>query len=192
MGDDYRRPDEDVRVAQTKQLVLAAARELLLDEGQEAVTPTRLALITGISRSTIYRHWRDPGDIVFEATAASTSELPFTPTGNIRRDLTAFLEQFDRAIHSSQGTLLATQIDRAEQNPDNAATLGEIANARRESIKQLLDDPTGDFSTSHAMLIGPLVFQRFMVRTPVTPNLIQRIVDDYLNHRHSFDPTTRS
>lgn len=36
-------------------------------------TPTRLAELTGISHSTIYRHWNDPLDIAFEATAVDTA-----------------------------------------------------------------------------------------------------------------------
>lgn len=183
MEHSFRRPDEDARVAQTKQLILTAARRLLLDEGQEAVTPTRLTQITGISRSTIYRHWNDPGEIVFEATAVSIDDLPFTPTGDIRHDLTAYLQDLRSVLQSNQATLLATQIDRAEHNADNAATLSEIASARRELIKQLLDDPTDDFSSIHALIVGPLIFQRFMARKPITDDLIDQVVDNYLKVR---------
>jgi len=74
---DYERPAGDPRVAETREVVLTAARRLISDEGQDAVTPTRLMAMTGVSRSTIYRHWADPKAIIFEATASDTTRLPF-------------------------------------------------------------------------------------------------------------------
>lgn len=57
----------DRRVVRTRQRVPVAARDLLADEGQAAVTPTRLSEATGISRSTINRNWPDPAEIALDA-----------------------------------------------------------------------------------------------------------------------------
>lgn len=185
----YQRPSQDARVAQTRQLVLAAARRLLLEEGQDAVTPTRLAAVTGISRSTIYRNWDDPSDIVFEATATDTEQPAFTPTGDPRTDLIHYLEAFRDMLGSLQGTLLATRIDRAEHNPETAATLRTITADRRDLIRRLLQHPTDDFAPIHALIAGPLMFQRFMAQQPISEALIALIADAYLDTRNQ-PPTT--
>lgn len=50
--------------ADTVTTVLTAALELLLTEGGAALTPLRLHQVTGVSRSTIYRHWATPTDVL--------------------------------------------------------------------------------------------------------------------------------
>ena len=181
--DSFQRPRQDARVAQTRRLVLTAARRLLLDEGQDAVTPTRLASLTGISRSTIYRNWGDPADIVFEATGTDTQEPPFEPTGHVRDDLVRYLEAFREMLSTQQGTLLATRFDRAEHNPSTEETIRSIATARSELIQRLLGHADDDFAVWHALLVGPLVFQRFMARQPIGDALLDLIADIYISRR---------
>ena len=176
-------PSMDPRVSQTRQLVLAAARQLLVEEGQEAVTPTRLAEMTGISRSTIYRHWNDPLDIIFEATATDTDQTPLTPSGDVRADLRLYLCSLRDMLESPGGTLLATQIDRAEHNPTIDETLQNIASLRRSHIGDLVEHPGDTFDSAHALIVGPLIYQRFMTRAPITDDLIDLIVDAYFTTR---------
>lgn len=184
-GNKYQRPPEDPRVSQTRDLVLQAARQLLVDEGQEAVTPTRIASLTGISRTTIYRRWHHPADIIFEATGITTQEPPFTPSGDRRTDLIEYLNGFADMLTSPQGTLLATQIERAEHHSTVAHIMETIATERTQLIQQLAQHAGTDFSVAHALLVGPLVFQHFMARQPITDTLIQTTVDAYLNHYHT-------
>jgi len=49
--------DMDPRVVRTRRDVLAAAREVLLEEGWEGVTVSRVADRSGYARTTLYRHW---------------------------------------------------------------------------------------------------------------------------------------
>lgn len=184
-GDDYHRPPQDPRVAQTRELVLGAARDLLLAEGVDAVTPTRIASITGISRSTIYRNWDHPSDIVFEATAADTAIPPFTPSGDPLNDARRYLEALRTMLSSPQATLLATRIDRGEHDEETAATLRSVARDRRDLIQSILHHPPGDFTSWHALLVGPLMYQRFVTREPITDELIEMVVDAYLTAREA-------
>ena len=180
---DHRRPSVDPRVTQTRQLVLSAAQTLLIEEGQESVTPTRLAELTGISRSTIYRHWDDPIDIVFEATAVDTSQPPFTPSGDPGRDLTRYLEAFRDMLESPYAKLLATQIDRAEHSPETVETLRAIATVRCELIRDLVQRPPDGFALEHALIVGPLIYQRFMAHDDISDELIALVVDAHLSTR---------
>src|SRR3954453_892705 len=61
------RPDEDPRVARSRQAALAAARTLLEQEGPAAVTHQRVAAHAGIGRATVYRHWPLPETLLQEA-----------------------------------------------------------------------------------------------------------------------------
>ncbi|MEA2022997.1 MAG: TetR/AcrR family transcriptional regulator [Actinomycetota bacterium] len=174
---------DDPRIAWTRRRVLDATRQLLVEEGQEAVTPTRLAEMTGVSRSTIYRRWPEPNDIIFEAIADDTEAPPFTPSGGIRQDLTRYLEALREGLRGSHTGLLATRIDRAEHDPEVAKMLRTIAENRRVLIADLLEHPREEFSEAQALIVGPLMYQRFLAREEITDELIERIVDAYMQNR---------
>lgn len=170
----------DPRIALTRRRVLEAARKLLSEEGQEAVTPTRLAGLTGVSRSTIYRRWPNPDDIIFEAIADNTEAPPFAPSGDTRQDLTRYLEALREGLQAFHTVLLATQIDRAEHDPETAEMLGTIARNRSDLIADLLQHPREEFAAAQALIVGPLMYQRFLAREEITDDLIELIVDAYM------------
>lgn len=66
--------------------VLTAALELLLSEGSGALTAQRLHQATGVSRSTIYRHWPTP-----TAVLGALIEVAPTPPRDFSGDLSADL-----------------------------------------------------------------------------------------------------
>jgi AcrR family transcriptional regulator len=71
---------------ETEALVLTAALELLLAEGAAALTPQRLHRATGVSRSTVYRHWPTP-HAVLEALIAVAPLGEQAATGDLAHDL---------------------------------------------------------------------------------------------------------
>ncbi|MEA2025504.1 MAG: TetR/AcrR family transcriptional regulator [Chloroflexota bacterium] len=166
-------------MAETREVVLAAARRLIADEGPDAVTPTRLTAMTGVSRSTIYRHWHDPRAIIFEATASDTTRPPFEPTGVPLDDLRSYLEALREALKSTQGALLATQIDRAEHDDEASDVMRRISAQRREMISQMLAEAPDRFGPLHALIVGPLIFQRYLDRDDIGDELIDMIVEAY-------------
>ena len=176
---DYKRPPGDPRVAETREVVLAAARRLISDEGQDAVTPTRLMAMTGVSRSTIYRHWMDPKASICEATASDTTRLPFEPTGEPADDLRSYLEALREALRGTQGSLLATQIDRAEHDDEASDAMRRISTQRREMIASLLAEAPGQFGPLHALIVGPLIFQRYLGRGDIEDELLDLVVEAY-------------
>lgn len=67
-------------------MVLTAALELLLTEGAAALTPQRLHTVTGVSRSTVYRHWPTP-DAVLGALIEVAPARDQQGTGDLATDL---------------------------------------------------------------------------------------------------------
>ena len=182
-GADEQQDVTDPRIALTRRRVLDAARRLLIEEGQEAVTPTRLAEMTGISRSTIYRRWPDSDDIIFEAIADNTEAPPFAPSGDVHRDLTRYLEALREGLQAFHTGLLATRIDRAEHDPEVAEMLGTVAENRRDLLADLLQESRDEFAAAQALIVGPLMYQRFLAREEITDELIELVVDAYMQNR---------
>lgn len=67
-------------------MVLTAALDLLLGEGAGALTAQRLHQATGVSRSTIYRHWPSPAGVL-EALIDVAPSPCVTPSGDLEADL---------------------------------------------------------------------------------------------------------
>ncbi|MFI6043824.1 TetR family transcriptional regulator [Nocardia sp. NPDC051321] len=74
--------------ADTEAVVLTAALELLLAEGAAALTPQRLHTVTGVARTTIYRHWPTPREFLAALIAVAPHE-PARPSGDPADDLHA-------------------------------------------------------------------------------------------------------
>jgi AcrR family transcriptional regulator len=183
MGTESRDP----RVIKTRESVLSAARDLLAGEGPAAVTPTRLARETGVSRSTIYRNWPDPAALVLDTIADEDARPQFEPTGDPRRDLTTYLELLRSGLEMPHTTLLATRMERAEHDLDMAETIRTSNTHRRRLIADILNETPEPFADIHPLVVGPLFFQRFLAREPITDDLIEHVVDTYLTTRENRD-----
>lgn len=176
-----RHRQEDPRTAQTRDLVLQAARMIVASEGQAAVTPTRLVELSGVARSTIYRHWSDAAAIITDAMADDARrEANLSPTGNKATDLRAYLVQLRTMLESPGASIIITQAEVAERDDKAAEILTANGTSRRETIRALLNDTEANFATTHAQLVGPLFMRRFFMREPITDDLIDTIIDTYL------------
>ncbi len=179
---------EDPRPAQTRDLVLQAARMIVASEGQAAVTPTRLVDVSGVARSTIYRHWPDAAAIIADAMTLDREETALHRSGHLESDLRNYLQRLRELLESPSATIIVAQADIAERDEQAAETLAGNGRYRNQVIRELLDDPR-DFDTIHPQLVGPLFMQRFFLRAPITDALIDAVVQAYLTVR-SDAPTT--
>jgi AcrR family transcriptional regulator len=115
-----RRPAAKVRRA-----ILAAASEMLYDQGLAGVTFEKVAARAGTSKMTLYKWWPSPGALALDAYFAAVERtLAFADTGDIERDLTSQLHAFVRLItEEPAGRVIAELIGAAQTDPDLAAAL---------------------------------------------------------------------
>jgi len=176
--------DEDPRVTRTRQVVLRAAFNLLAKEGFAAVTPVRIAALTGVSRSTIYRHWPDPDDILIDAVALGPQDEDLPVVGDLDADSHALLDNIARMLtETAIPSVLAAMVERSEHEPTVEDALRDLLGRRQERFGRQLavavastaaaDDPAGLFP----FVVGPLFFQRLVARQPITPEFVDRVVE---------------
>ncbi|MCH5645319.1 MULTISPECIES: TetR/AcrR family transcriptional regulator [unclassified Gordonia (in: high G+C Gram-positive bacteria)] len=92
--------------ADTTEVVLTAALDLLLIEGAAALTAQRLHQVTGVSRSTIYRHWATPIDVLSALIDVAPTPAQ-THTGDPVQDLHAEVDALcDRLRDKPVGAFL--------------------------------------------------------------------------------------
>lgn len=157
----------DPRVLRTRRDVLAAAREVLLDEGWERVTVSRVADRSGYARTTLYRHWPQRLDLLRDLIDEEARLAHTTPTGDLRSDLVAELDAFRIAVTSAG---LGRMMIAIGQQARDDSELAELNRSMREGGVRVLGEilaaaaERGDFvrhldpSQAAAQLLGPVLF----------------------------------
>lgn len=180
----------DPRVARTRRDVLAAAREVLLEEGWERVTVSRVADRSGYARTTLYRHWPQRLDLLRDLIGEEARLVHTTPTGELRADLIAELEAFRVAVTSSG--LGRVMIAIGQQARDDAE-LADLNRAMRVDGARVLDailaagvargELVGgiDADAAAAQLVGPVLFgYLFEGETTLDRGFVESVVDWFL------------
>lgn len=176
------------RVDRTRQLVLAAVRAILVEEGWGAVTHQRVAERSGVGRTTLYRHWPDKLQMVHDAILEESPTLRPARTGDLRRDLMSDLTDIVDQLCHQHGTMLAGLVDRAEWDPTSQRLKsGFVAEALSELRKLLHQARAGgklrpdlDVDRGLSELIGPIVFRRLVSGEPMVSGFVEGIVEDFL------------
>lgn len=111
----------DPRVVRTRSAVLRAAAEVLLTEGWDQVTHSRVARAAGFARATVYNHWPRRADLLRGAFEHIGAVEHASATGDLRADLVEELEVYRRVLIDGQlaGGLIALA-DRASSDPEIA------------------------------------------------------------------------
>lgn len=179
-----RRRAEDVRRA-----TLAAATDLLLDEGVHALTFSKVAARAGVSKMTLYKWWPTPGALAFDAYFDTFREtLAFPDTGDIGRDLTAQLSSFVQLLNRN-GTVIAGIIGAAQGDADLAEALSThyVLQRRALAVERLTRAqqvgqirPGVDLETVVDQLWGAVYHRLLLPAQPLTEEFAERLVANLL------------
>ncbi len=159
--------DVDPRVVRTRRDVLEAARAVLLEEGWERVTVSRVADRSGYARTTLYRHWPQRLDLLRDLIGEEARLVHTAPTGDLRADLIAELEAFRDAVTSSG--LGRVMIAIGQQARDDAELADLNRSMRADGARVLEEIVTSGIARGEldirvgansavAQLVGPVLF----------------------------------
>ncbi|GAA3233295.1 TetR/AcrR family transcriptional regulator [Dactylosporangium siamense] len=164
----------------TEAVVLTAALELLLAEGAAALTAQRLHQVTGVSRSTVYRHWPTPAAVL----AALIDVAPLPPgeaSGDLARDLHAAVDQLcDRLRDRPVGAFLQALIVAAATDPAAAQLrhryVGDLL-APFHAVLRAAGVAATDRDDAVAAIVSPLLLDALLLDRPAARTRAHRIVD---------------
>ncbi|MFC5495301.1 TetR family transcriptional regulator [Nocardioides caricicola] len=161
----------------TTATVLTAALDLLLAEGAGALTAQRLHQVTGVSRSTIYRHWPTPNDVLAALIDVAPSPRR-QPSGDLAQDLHAEIDAL---------------CDRLRDKPVAAflrALVAADAGLRHRYVEDLLapvqavlrdaGTPRAAAEDAVAAIVSPLLVDALLLDRPTARARAHRAVDLYL------------
>jgi AcrR family transcriptional regulator len=175
----------DPRVRRTCARVLDHAGRLLVDEGAQAVTFDRISRDIGVSRTTLYRHWARPADLLIEAYRRLTEPPPATPTDDLPHDLQRLLIGARDGLTTGVWTrALPSLVLAAEHDPELAAVHARFTELRREPMLERLrlavtrgELPSGtDAEWLCDALAAPLFYRRYQRRVPTPDGYVEEHV----------------
>lgn len=171
---------EDARVVRTRNDVLRAALDVLIDQGRDAVTHPNLARVSGYSRATIYNHWPTRADLVRAAFSRMEDAEHHIPTGDLRADLVGELTMFRFGMRRHRlDRALAVLADLAASTPELADLRDRLVADGEHVLRGLLGTVLGgvELEAATLMLSGAILNSALMHGRLPSDDLIAAAVD---------------
>jgi len=176
----------DKRVERSKAAVLAETYRQLTQSGISGVSIDEVSRVSGVSKTTIYRHWPSRSALLIDACSRLGNATPPPDTGTLRADLhvlvTVLAEQLQSAAWAS---VYPSIIDAAERDPEIAALQAGLHKAfmapfdavveqARERGEVQPEKPAADVI---AAVIGPLFYRRWFSKEAIDDRFTEATID---------------
>lgn len=150
----------DPRVVRTREDVLQATVDVLVEEGWDALTLPHVARRAGYSKATLYAHWPDRLALLRDALAHWGQMPHLPPAGGLRDDLLVELRSFRAAmVEHRLDRALVVLAERAPNEPDlvplRNAFVADGERVMRERLRPLL--PPSAVDAAVLMLCGAVL-----------------------------------
>ena len=130
---------EDPRVTRTRSVVLDAAATLLAERGYAAFTMDALVERTGVSKTTMYKHWPSRTGLVAATVGAMATDPAAPDTGDVRSDLIALAMDSLDAYTGPRWSGLASVQEAAVHDPELRASLRAAVGTRFSAPRAVLE-----------------------------------------------------
>lgn len=180
----------DARYDRSRSAVFAAVCEVLVAEGLGGLTVDRIAAVSGVSRSTIYRNWPDRAALACEVFDDLVHRDPVVPVdADAGSSLRAYLHDYARRLNDRTYTaVLVALIDGASRDEDFAdvhrrmfsqtrSRAGEIV--RRAQAEGLIDASL-DVQRCVEDMVAPFLYRRLVQQARITPAQVEALHADLL------------
>lgn len=177
--------------------ILEAALELLSASGYAGFTLDGLAARAGVAKTTILRRWPSKGAVAaaaVERLALQTVDLP--ESGSLRGDLHGLVASAVASFGQGRGRFVPHLMLESGGDSEIARLLSTILHTRRLAYRRVLAravargelDPEVDQDLIIDLLVGPVWARLLITHDPITPALVDEIVDAVLR---AYPPPSR-
>ena len=182
-----RSTSRDPRVAGNRAAVQNAALQVLSSEGAAGLSVDRLAAVSGVSRSTIYRHWPDMRTLVaaaFEEIMHHSGGDLIEPGGDPSAALLDYLRDYARRLNDpTYATVLVAVIEWSWRDPQFAAAQASTFDDTRSRARTILlaGRAAGVFSSllpieeAIEAVVTPFLYRRLVLRRIISEREIRAL-----------------
>lgn len=176
----------DKRVERSKAAVLSETYRQLTQSGISGVSIDEVSRVSGVSKTTIYRHWPSRSALLIDACSRMGNSSPPPNTGTLRTDLhalaTGLAEQLQTAAWAS---VYPSIIDAAERDPEIAAMQSELHKSFMEPFHAVVErardkgeiSPAKPASDLVAAIVGPLFYRRWFSKEAIDKRFVEATID---------------
>ena len=171
--------------------ILDATLEVVAETGYAKLSIEAVAQRAGVHRPAIYRRWPTKLDLVAAAINSITAAEPAPPTGNIRDDLVALVQELTVFLGGTPGARFALQLMAEIALDGELAALvdSRTVRPRRDRARQILEHgiatgelrPGFDIELVNDLLIGSLYTRAIVGRTQLSRPAAEEYVDYLLD-----------
>lgn len=179
--DPPKRPGRQ-RSAAADQAILAAALDILVEDGYGDFSINKVINRAGVSSATLYRRWATADDLLAAALRSMQPEPIAIDTGSLDGDLNAFIEYLAQALQRFEHVVLAEAGGpRAPQSlRDEAAEM--FAKPRIAMLSDMLEralqrreiDSIPSLSLSWTFVVSPIYHWLYLQGKAPTPEFIEQ------------------
>jgi AcrR family transcriptional regulator len=176
----------DKRVERSKAAVLAETYRQLKQSGISGVSIDEVSRVSGVSKTTIYRHWPSRSALLIDACSKLGNAHQPPDTGTLRGDVHALVTNLAEQLQTAAwASVYPSIIDAAERDPEIATmqselhkgfmapfhTIVERAKGRGEI---LASKPAADLI---AVIVGPLFYRRWFSKEAIDDRFTEATID---------------
>lgn len=185
----------DPRVARSREAILRATADLLIEGGAAAVTIEGVSEKSGVAKTTIYRHWKSRSQLTFDAfrrlleqDAPRFGQAP-RQGGSIQDTLVFMLRRLVWGLTESRwAPTVSALVDAADRDLEMHQLIHDFLVERMAGAKKVIAEAvrrgelaaTVDPDVVVDMLTGPIFYRRLVSREPLDGDFVERVVDQVL------------
>ena len=166
--------------------MLEATLDVIAEEGVTGVSVDTVAVRSGVSKATIYRHWGSRARLIHAAISSLQQPSAEPDTGSLRGDLAELLEHLVEYFDTPPvARVFPSFIDAAIRDPELAELRQETLRMGRASFERVVrrgiargelpDDV--DVGLVVDLARSPIVYRRVVAQVTVTTSDVAPIVD---------------
>ena len=188
--------DEDVKVdgrtERSRAAVLAETYRQLSRSGLANVSIDEISRVSGVSKTTIYRHWPSRSALLMDACSRLGGTMTVPDTGTLDGDLHWLLSTLAEQLRTASWSGVIPSIaDAAERDPDLSAMQTQWQKAMMAPFRTVLERAQArgerasdqDLSPVIDMAVGALFYRRWFSRQPLDAAFVDSIVEQAVSGR---------
>lgn len=188
MSDTQRTADK--RVERSKAKVLAETYRQLTETGLSGVSIDEVSRVSGISKATIYRHWRSRSELLIDACSRLGGPQEAPDTGSLRGDVRALLTHLASQLQTAAwSSVYPSIIDAAERDVEIGAMQSTLHRTFMSPFHKVIErartrrEIHSDRAATEliALLVGPLFYRRWFSKEKLDKRYIDSLIKSVLD-----------
>jgi len=178
------------RVARSREKLVRAATDLLVEAGPRGVTVDAVADRSGVAKSTLYRHWASRDDMLVDVVRCNVPDSgPPDLSLGFAGALRAYIESLAATLADPEWSRIVPALMSLRATmPELAEVVDGDRDSKADVLRSILDLGVDeglltlpiDAEETMIVLVGPLVFASITGQSERLATLTDRVLDDFM------------